>query len=213
MSGPNHSFSQPMGPGEIDAMAGFIAALADIWGKGMSAWQTMTGAAPSLGPDRSTAQTADPVAAMLGPMANFAATLSAMLPRQIGPHAAAEASREAASQLGDLSPAMAEAGMIAVTSTLRYWRAMAEICARHQSSLMQAAMDRATDRSAASPAECRVLADELRGFLREIGDAATQEARRLQIELEQVGESIARATIQAEPPPYPEHRRRHRVKE
>ena len=45
---------------------------------------------------------------------------------------------------------------------------------------MQAVADRATGQAAASPAECRVLADELRAFLREVGDVATQEARRLQ---------------------------------
>lgn len=209
MSDPGHSFSQPIG---LDAVADFMSALAEIWGKGMSAWQTMTGTAPFPSRDRSTAQAVDPLAATLGPMASVAATLAAMLPREMGPYTAAEASREAASQFGDVSPAMAEAGMIAATSTLRYWRALAEICARHQSSLMQATLDRATDRSAASPTECRVLADELRAFLREIGEAATQEARRLQMELEQVGESIARAAA-AEPPPDRGHRRHHRVKE
>jgi len=103
--------------------------------------------------------------------------------------------------------------MIASASTLRYWRTLGEICARHQSGLMQAAVDRTTDRSAVSPAECRVLADGLRAFLREIGEAATQEARRLQMELEQVGEAVARVAAPAEPPPHPDHRRRHRVKE
>ena len=213
MSDPGHRFSQPTGLGQIDAVVDFFAALAEIWGKGMSAWQTMTGTAPFAGPNRSTAQTADPLSAMLGPMASAAATLGAMLPRPMGPYAAAEASREAASQFGDLSPAMAEAGMIAAASTLRYWRALTEICARHQSILMQATVDRATDRSAASPAECRVMADALRACLREIGEAATQEARRLQMELEQVGESIARAAAPTEPSPHPEYRRRHRVKE
>jgi hypothetical protein len=58
-----------------------------------------------------------------------------------------------------------------------------------------------------------VLADELRAFLREIGEAATQEARRLQMELEQVGEAVARAATPAKQPPHPDHRRRHRVKE
>ena len=61
--------------------------------------------------------------------------------------------------------------------------------------------------------ECRVLADGLRAFLREIGEAAAQEARRLQMELEQVGESIARAAGPAGPSPHPDYRRRHRVKE
>jgi ElaB/YqjD/DUF883 family membrane-anchored ribosome-binding protein len=82
---------------------------------------------------------------------------------------------------------------------------------RHQASLMQVAT-RTRGQAAASPTECRMLADEVRAFLREIGDAATQEARRLQQELEKLNESVARAVDQATPSQH-QHRRRHEVKE
>lgn len=131
-----------------------------------------------------------------------------------GARGAVEALQGAASRFADMSPAVAEAGMIAAASTLRYWRALAEIHMRYQASLVQAVTDRATGQAIAPPAECRIVADELRAFLREIGDAAMQEARRLQSELEVVGESVARTAEQAGPaPPQNGHRRRHRVKE
>jgi len=40
-------------------------------------------------------------------------------------------------------------------------------------------------------AEDRLLADELRACLRETGDVAEEEARRLQTELERIGEAVA----------------------
>jgi hypothetical protein len=53
----------------------------------------------------------------------------------------------------------------------------------------------------------------MRAFVRGIGDAATREARRLEHDLAQVGESIAQATDQASPSPYPyQPRRRHEMK-
>jgi hypothetical protein len=68
---------------------------------------------------------------------------------------------------------------------------------------MQAVADGRTGQAAAaSPAGSRVLADELRAYLREVGDAAMQEARRLQHELEAVSESIAEVADQATPSPY-----------
>ncbi len=137
------------------------------------------------------------------------------------PRASADARSGAVAQLADMSPAIAQAGMVAAASTLRYWRSLAELQARYQSSLMQAVADRGTGQSAtASPADSRVLADELRAYLREVGDAAMLEARRLQYELEQVGESIAQAADQMTPSPHHDpdhqerpHRRPHQVKE
>jgi hypothetical protein len=208
MSDRSHQYHHSPGAGLSDAAADFMGALAEIWGKGMTAWQEVLGAGPSPNREQSFGRGADPLVAMLGPMASIAASFSEMLPRDEG---MSETSRAAFSQFGELSPAILEAAVIAAASTLRYWRALADIFARYQSSITQAAMDRMMDRSAMSPAECRALADALRAFLREVGEAASQEARRLQSELEQVSESIARATLPDEQPP--SHRRRHRVKE
>jgi hypothetical protein len=177
-------------------MSSFLGALTDLWGKGLSAWR------------------------VLGPMAEGAASFGAMFPGAGRPEASADAGPAAVSQVADMSPAIAQAGMVAAASTLRYWRALAELHARYQSSLMQVVADRATGQAAAPPADCRVLADELRAFLRETGDAAMQEARRLQHELEQVSESIAQVADQVTPSPHYHphhqerpHRRPHHVKE
>jgi hypothetical protein len=188
-------FARP-GDGPSDPMSSFLGALTDLWGKGLSAWR------------------------VLGPIAEGAASFGAMFPRAGRPGASADAGPAAVSQVADMSPAIAQAGMVAAASTMRYWRALAELHARYQSSLMQVVADRATGQAAASPADCRVLADELRAFLRETGDAAMQEARRLQHELEQVSESIAQVADQVTPSPHYHphhqerpHRRPHHVKE
>ena len=116
-------------------------------------------------------------------------------------------------QAFDLSPALAQAYLASVGSATRYAGTLAELFVRYEASLMRAATDRATGRSAASPAECRVLADELRAFLREIGDAVTREARRLEYDLAKVGELIAQAADKATPSPQADlDRRRHEVK-
>ena len=192
MDDHDRRFSRP-GDGPADPVSSLLGSLTELWGKGLSALQVL---APTV----------------------EGASFDAMFPRG-RPGAPADAGP--VSQLADMSPAIAQAGIVAAASTLRYWRTLAELQARYQSSLMQAVADRGTGQAAAvSPADSRVLADELRAFLREVGDAAMQEARRLQHELEQVGESIAQVADQATPSPHYDpdhqerpHRRPHHVKE
>jgi hypothetical protein len=192
MDDHDRRFSRP-GDGPSDPVSSFLGVLTDLWGKGLSALHVL---APTV----------------------EGASFDAMFPRGGRPGASADAGP--VSQLADMSPAIAQAGIVAAASTLRYWRTLAELQARYQSSLMQAVAERGTEQAAAaSPADSRVLADELRAFLREVGDAAMQEARRLQHELEQVSESIAQVADQATPsPPDSDHqersrRRPHHVKE
>jgi hypothetical protein len=209
MSDPDQPFAE-FRPGQGDAAGSFVGAMREAWDVGAAAWQAMAGTGGYGGP------AVNPFAGVLGPLAGMATTFTDLYPRPIQPRDVAGAAQGAASQGADMAPAVAQAWMVATASTLRYWRAIADIHARHQGSLLQAAIDRVTNRAAASPAECRVLADELRTYLREIGDAASLEARRLQAELELVGESIARATDQASPQahrPGLEYRRQHRAKE
>ena len=195
MDDHDRRFTRP-GDGPSDPMSSLLGALTDLFGKGLSAWRVH------------------------GPQAEGAASFAAMFPRDGKPGAHPDAGPAAISQIADMSPAIAQAGIVAAASTMRYWRALAELQARYQSSLMQAVADRSKGQTAAAPADGRLLADELRAFLREIGDAAMQEARRLQHELEAVSESIAQAADQETPSPHfnpdhPErpHRRPHRVKE
>lgn len=184
----------------------------DAWVKGLAAWQMMARRGSS---DGFRGEGPSNPFDVLGPVAEMAASLGAPLADAIGMRMGGEAGQAAASQLADMSPAVAQAGLAAAASAFRYWCTIAELLARYQSSLAQAAADRATGHAAASPAECRVLADELRALFRQVGDAAMQEARRLQQELEVVGESIARTASEAtpgSPPTQRPPRRRHRVK-
>jgi hypothetical protein len=119
-----------------------------------------------------------------------------------------------AAQLGDMAPALAEAWIVATASAFRYWFSLADVHAKHQASLLRTLTDQAAQ--TAAPAEKgRILVDDLRAYLREFGDVASFEARRLQAELERVGESVAQAGSRADPQEDQgddKPRRRHRVK-
>ena len=89
--------------------------------------------------------------------------------------------------------------LICATSTLWYWRDLTEVYARYQPMLMRPVALRPTAQPSALKSEDRALADELRACLREISDVAVQEARRLQGELERIGEGVARGLQQGAP--------------
>ena len=58
----------------------------------------------------------------------------------------------------------------------------------------------------ASEEEGRAITENVREYLRELGDIAQQEARILQVELEKVGEGLARAADErGTPPPHQRH--------
>jgi hypothetical protein len=185
-----HSFSRD--GGQPDPTNLLLGGVVEAWGKGLAAWQALAG----MG-DAGLAATTAPIEAMATAFDSA---------RQQG-------AGEADSQAAGMSPALAKAWMAGAASAVRYWSALAELGIRYQASLVQAAADRATGQSAASPAQQRLHADELRAFLRGVGDATSQEARLLQQNLERIGEAIAEAVDRGTPSPYPaQHRRRHEVK-
>ena len=203
----------PSRGGSSDQISSLMGSVIDVWLKGFAALQAMAGRS-SLDGARGES-VGNPFDAMLGPFADMAASLGVSGLDAAGARKGGEMGQAAISQLADLSPLVAQAGLAAAASAFRYGRAIAELLAQYQSSLLQAAADRATGHAVASPAECRVLTDELRAFLRQVGDAAMQEARRLQQDLEVVGESIARTAGDATPTSHPDQRpprRTHRVK-
>ena len=101
-------------------------------------------------------------------------------------------------QEGDLSSVLVQTWLICAMSTLRYWRDLTEVYARHQPMLIRSVARRPPPQPSIPKSEDRVLADELRACLREIGDVAVREARRLQRELERIGEGVA-GGLQPEP--------------
>ncbi|WP_270936610.1 hypothetical protein [Falsiroseomonas oryzae] len=198
----------PSSPG--DPTANLFGAMRDMWELGFGVLQAMAGAA-ALGAGGHRPATsfgfqpgAEPQpGASYGyqPSVAYQPATSHGAQADGGPETpnAAEALRSAARQVAEVSPAMAEAASIAAASSLRYWRGLADVFARHQGTMMQAATARMTGDAALPPEQCHVLTENLRSFLREVGDTAMLEARRLEHELEQVSERLARSAASPDP--------------
>jgi hypothetical protein len=217
MSDRGASFGAAFARDAGDPVASFIAAACDAWTVGLSALQLMADRASAAVTDTGQAAGGDPLAALIALTTGFTTAMSdlaAQGARQTGglrsavPNAAEQGDFAGST---DASSPMVRALMVGMASTLRYWRGLAGVYGRHQSTLMQATAGRMMARSPVSEADNRLLVDDLRGFLREIGDVAMQEARRLESELEKIGEALAHGTEQSDPlAPY---RRRWRAKD
>jgi hypothetical protein len=173
-----------------DPVSSLIAAARDAWAIGTSVYQTwmqQTGEATAR-PGQETA--ADPLSTLLGALAGFAASLSNLVARRAELGSGAPSGDIPKDR--DLSSLMMQTWLICATSTLRYWRDLTDVYARYQPVLIRSAAPRATSQPLTPDGEDRVLADEVRACLREIGDVAMREARRLQTELERIGEAVAR---------------------
>lgn len=201
-----------------DPLGTLVAGMCDAWMLALLAVRAVADpAGAALGP-RPIAGAADPVSALFRAMTGFPSTMG-----DIASQAAAATGHDGApvAAMGSQgqpapSPAaaelpafMARAAVVAASSAMNYWRSLAEAYARHQASFVQYAAECASGQT--SDAERRLFADELRGFFREVSEAAMREARRLHAELAQIGEAVARVS---EPPdPAAAHRRHWKAKE
>jgi hypothetical protein len=88
--------------------------------------------------------------------------------------------------------ALMDAAAIASGSALRYGQRLTEVFARHQSALTSAAAAHLSG-DGPSPEQTRAEVEALRSFLREVGETALLEARRLDQELEKLGEALAQS--------------------
>lgn len=122
-----------------------------------------------------------------------------MMPKPSGAGMMPQKTQLLLSQTAAASPVLTQAGMLAAASAMRYWSSLAELFVRYQSALVKEAVSTTTTSEPASATESRVHADELRAFLRGVGEAALKESRRFQYELEMLGEVVAQATDQATP--------------
>ena len=111
----------------------------------------------------------------------------------------ADNTRGAAPQMVSVAPYLAEAAAIAMASNLRYGQALAALAGRRQWALMRAGAARMTGQMPSTPEECTVLVEEVRGYLREIGEIALLEARQLERDLARIGEDLARAAAPSGP--------------
>ena len=215
MSDPRASSGAGFARSAGDPIGNLIAAASDAWAAGLSAMQLIAeqaGAAPPVG-GRS-----DPLSALTALSIGFSTAMADFVAAGPGQTAGlysaptSPAPGDSADGTDVFSP-IAQALMVGVTSALRYWRGLAGVYARHQGILMRAAALRTTARSQESQAEYRLMVDELRAFFREVGDVAMQEARRLESELEKIGETLAQGTDQDQPRPSENYRRRWKTKD
>jgi hypothetical protein len=201
MSDPRASFDSGFGHDTGDPVSGFIAAAREAWGVGLSALEAIAQQSAAVPrPDREA--TPDPLSMFLGVSASFAKSLSEIIVRrpEFASGVAGAPGSGSSPRDGQLSSLMMRTWIICATSTMRYWRDLAEVYSRHQSALIQSVGRRAMPEPPTTDDEDRVVADELRACLREIGDVAVQEARRLQMELERVGEAVIRDFDQPDAP-------------
>jgi hypothetical protein len=101
---------------------------------------------------------------------------------------------------------VAQAYLAAAVSGFRYWRRVAQTYGAHQSGILQSFLAG----GGVSGDERRALIEEIRAYLREVGDVSLQEARILQSELEKLSVEVAEAGGAAAEPS--NHRRRWRAK-
>jgi hypothetical protein len=169
-----------------DPVLSLMTTARDAWAIGISVLQTLaqqTGEATAR-PGQEAA--GDPFSTLVGALAGLAAAFSHLVAWRAASGSGAPSSD--ISQDGDLSSLMMQTWLICTTSTLRYWRDLKGVYARYQAALIRSV---ATPQSLTPESGDRVLADELRACLREIGDVAMREARRLQTELDGIGEAVA----------------------
>src|ERR1700730_14111480 len=179
MSDPGASFGAAFRRDADDPIMNFMAATRDAWTAGLVALQAMTpqtgAAATDAGPEEET--TGDPLSAFIGVATGLAAAMSEGVAQsgELRPAGATSSGPGDFGRTADLSALMIQTWMVGAASSLRYWRGLAGVFRKHQSAFMQALARR-----------------ELRSFLREIADVALPEARRLETELEQISEAVAR---------------------
>jgi hypothetical protein len=205
------TFDAGFGRETDDPILNLIAAACDVWTVGASLLQTFAQQTGAVSAQRDQEAVADPDSTLLGVLEGFAASLGELVARRAEVGLAAKASGSGDTPPnGDLSSLMVQTWMICATSTLRYWRDLTHVYARYQHALIQSVARRATHQCLAPESDDRVLVDELRAYLREIGDAAVREGRRLQTELERIGEAVARGL---EPDSSEFYQRRWKVKD
>ncbi|OYV40812.1 MAG: hypothetical protein B7Z80_03610 [Rhodospirillales bacterium 20-64-7] len=162
-----------------DPATNFLSGIGELYLQGLQAWQQAARAVTEAGRPAQPG----PRPASAGPLADLGQAFAAMSGN-------AQASYEdhfadaTGGGAGETMSALGQAWMIAAGSALRYGQGLLDVQTRYQSALL---------RAAGAPSD-RVTTDAFRGFLREVGETAEREARRLQFELEQLGEKIARAS-------------------
>jgi hypothetical protein len=110
-----------------------------------------------------------------------------------------------AGKQGEMLSLIAQSYLVGVSSGFRYMSRLAQTYAAHQTGILSSLVGPEVGKQF-SEGDRRALIENIRAYLREMGDIAQQEARILQAELEKVGEGLARAVDEGEPtPPHQRH--------
>jgi hypothetical protein len=189
---------------EVDPLQMAAAALRELWLFGSAALGSF--ATQGGGPRRMGAG----FAPYLDPWIRLAATVRDLVEETVGGGIRSDLQRDSvAAGRSEFGSLVSQVNLVAFGSGFRYWRRLAEILASHQSGALQSALMSSADSSSAGR-EQRTAMDELRAYIREVGDAALQEARTFQLELDRIAASVANATEASEHSP--EYHRRWRAK-
>jgi len=174
-----------------DPLIAFAAAVRDMWALGASTLETALGQAQP-----------DGAAASLKPCVDQMVRTATAL-RDL-------TEADAAPGLGraDVASLAAQACLIASVGGLRYWSKLAQSYGAHQAAIVQSLA--ASMNNSGRSEDQRVLPDELRAYLREVGDVSVQEARAFQSELEKLAAEVATAAGNSDASP--DYRRRWKAK-
>jgi hypothetical protein len=108
---------------------------------------------------------------------------------------------ETVSDFRNLMDFLAQANLVLMTSSFRYWRRLTEIYGSYYPAISRSLLETIADRSG-SGEERGLLLDNLRACFREMANLPCQESRLLQAELEQIARAIWAATEDEKAAPY-----------
>jgi hypothetical protein len=203
-----HHPGSSAGGHSIDPFTAMASAMRDAWGFGMLALRS---AAEQMG-GSGTHQDDEPDGRGGNPFATAWESMLGVASQAAGTSTSGQSLMGRGAELQSL---MTRASMVAASSAFNYWRQLMEVSGRHQAGLMAAMGDMAIRTGTAgdepiADEQARHMTDEVRAYFREVGEVAVQEAHSMQIELERLGEELARSIVP--PDPAAPHKRRAKAK-
>jgi len=178
-----------------DRLLALTTAVRDFWLLGASALENVLAGANSS--DQSAPS-------YLDEMLRTAAAFRSRAVRPSGSENSQEPGKAA-----EMASFMAQLYLVAAAGGLRYWRKLLQTHSAHQAAILRS-LAAAEGDAKRSGRHDGVLADEIRAYLREIGEVSLQEARSFEVELEKLGAEMASGGETAENSP--EYRRRWKAK-
>ena len=176
-----------------DPLIAFATAVRDMWALGASTLETALGQTQPDGAAASLKPCVDQMVRAATALRDLTETGAGAVPG-----------------LGrsDVASLAAQACLVASVGGLRYWSKLAQTYGAHQAAIVQSLA--ASMNNSGGSEDQRVLTDELRAYLREVGDVSVQEARAFQSELEKLAAEVATAAASSDTSP--DYRRRWKAK-